>query len=128
MFPHFSLRRERSACLHQVFASSCFVSFGSGLGLVFFWFGLVWSCSAWRAGRISRPLSRGCMFVGCQLVDVMMMIRDSREKDYVFRPVVLYRKFCTTQQVCTSLPCVRRLGQCQSSRTPSPRRYGEFGP
>lgn len=87
MFPHFSLKRERSALLHQfllllVLSHSVLV--------------LVWSCSAWRAGRISRPLSRGCMFVGCRLVDVMMMIRDSREKAYVFRPVVLYRKFCTT--------------------------------
>lgn len=41
MFPHFSLKREIISLSPQVFASSCFVSFGSCLGLVFFWFGLV---------------------------------------------------------------------------------------
>lgn len=96
MFPHFSIRRERSACLHKFFFS-CFVSFGSCLGLVFFWFGLVL-----HGGRgVHR--SFGCMFVSCRLVDVMMMICNSMKKDYV-RPVVLYKKFCTTQlpnvQVC----------------------------
>lgn len=40
MFPHFLKEREISLS-PQVFASSCFVSFGSCLGLVFFWFGLV---------------------------------------------------------------------------------------
>lgn len=87
MFPHFSLRRERSACLHKFLL--LLVLSHSVLVLVWSFFGSVLFCMEGGAGRISQPLSFGCMFVGCRLVDVMM-ICDSRIKDHVFRPVVLY--------------------------------------
>lgn len=49
------------------------------------------------------------------------MICDSCEKYHVFRPVVLYiGSFVLHTQLCTNLPCVRRLGQCQPSRTHHP--------
>lgn len=44
MFPHFSLRRERSALLHKfllLLVLPLVMYLGSCLGLVFFWFGLV---------------------------------------------------------------------------------------
>lgn len=63
MFPHFLKEREISSS-PPVFASSCFVSFGSGLGLVFFWFGLV--LHGGRGAYRGLSLSFGCMFVGCR--------------------------------------------------------------
>lgn len=64
MFPHFLKETEIISPSPQVFASSCFASFGSGLGLclVFFWFGLV--LHGGRGGaHIAASLSLGCMFV-----------------------------------------------------------------
>lgn len=81
MFPHFSLKRERSACLHKILL--LLVLSHSVLVLVWSFFGLVLFC---MEGGAYIAASLAWMHV-CQLVDVMMMMLcDSREKISRFSP------------------------------------------
>lgn len=66
MFPHFSLRRERSALLHQFLL--LLVLSHSVLVLVWSFFGLVLFCMEGGAdiAAAASLVSFGCMFVGCR--------------------------------------------------------------
>lgn len=57
MFPHFSIKRERSSARLHKFLLLLVLSH-SVLVLVWSFFGLVLFCMEGGAGRISRPLSR----------------------------------------------------------------------